>query len=145
MMLPKITELEFNIEQTETVPKIGKSFLFDFEKGEFVLENGKMVELHGIDALKMWIEKVIQTEKFRFEIYEGIDYGVTIEDLIGSNLPRAFIEAEIKREVTSSLETHPYIQDITNWQFVRNGKRMSVKFQVITVDGAFDQGVNLVA
>lgn len=134
-MLPKIAELEFNIEQTETVPKIGKSFLFDFEKGDFMRMDGKLVEVTGVEALKVWIHKTLRTEKFRFKVYEGTEHGVTLEDLLGSNLPQPFIEAEIKREVTESLTAHPFINSIENWQFTRIGSRMVINFTAVTVYG----------
>lgn len=141
-MLPKITELEFNTEQLpEDLPPIGKSFLYDFDKGQFVLVDGKMVELHGIDALKAWIMKIMKTERFRFRVYDDAEYGVTLEDLIGSNLPRAFVEAEIKREVSSSLLLHTHISGIEEWSFERDGKWMRIFFRVITVEGAFDMEV----
>lgn len=143
-MLPKITELELNTQQLpETLPPIGKSFLYDFDKGQFILANGKMIELHGIESLKMWIMKVMKTERFRFRVYDNVEYGVTLEDLIGSNLPRAYIEAEIKREVTSSLTRHTHIANIEEWRFSRDGKWMLIHFRVITADGAFEMGVNM--
>jgi hypothetical protein len=143
-MLPKIVELELNNEQpTEDLPKMGKSFLYDFDKGDFVLKNGKLVVVEGIEALKMWIIKTIKTERYRFRIHDNTDYGTTIKDLIGTNYPRAFVKSEIKREVTSSLTNHDLIRDIVNWSFVRDGKWTIIKFQVITVDGAFDQEVTL--
>lgn len=143
-MLPKITELEFNTEQIpEDLPKMGKSFLYDFDKGDFVLRNGKLVVVEGIEALKMWILKAIKTERYRFRIYDETGYGTTIEDLIGTNLPRAFVESEIKREVTSSLTNHQLIENIINWSFVRDGKWMLIKFEVVTVDGAFDMEVRI--
>lgn len=143
-MLPRITELEFDTQQLpETLPPLGKSFLYDFENGQFTLVNGKMVELHGLDSLKMWIMKVMKTERFRFRVYDNVEYGVTLEDLIGSNLPRAYIEAEIKREVTSALTRHTHIENIEEWSFVRDGKWMRIKFRVITVEGAFEMEVNM--
>lgn len=141
-MLPKIAELEFeNVDVTEELPPIGINFLYDFVAGDFVYQDGKLVELHGIESLKMWIMKVMKTERFRFRVYEGVDYGVSLEDLIGSNLPRAYIEAEIKREVTTSLVQHPYIEDIQEWTFERDGKWMRVFFRVTTPEGAFEQEV----
>lgn len=138
-MLPKIAQLEFNNQEIKTdLPPLGKSFLYDFKKGDFVMRNGKMVEVHGLETLKQWILKVLKTERFRFRIYKDIPYGVTLEDLIGSNLPRAFVEAEIKREVTESLMEHTHIQAIQEWQFIRDGTWMRIKFRVITVEGAFD-------
>lgn len=133
MMLPRIAELEFNMEDTtEELLPIGKSFLFDFDKGEFVFRNGKMVELHGVESLKMWIRKVLRTERFRFKIYEDVPYGVLLEELIGLNLPRSFIESELQREVTESLLLSPYITDVQEWTFQRDGKKMSVFFRVIS-------------
>lgn len=141
-MLPQITELEFDTETIpEDLPPLGKSFLFDFDKCDFVLKDGKMIELHGIDVLKQWITKVLKTERFRFRIYDGVEYGVTLEDLIGSNFPRSFIEAEIKREVTTSLLRHTHIRSVENWEFERDGKWMRIKFRVITTDDSFEQEV----
>ncbi|OXS67527.1 hypothetical protein B1B04_22305 [Lysinibacillus sp. KCTC 33748] len=138
-MLPKIAELEFNTQETEIdLPPLGKSFLYDFDKGDFVIRNGKMVAIHGLETLKQWILKVLKTERFRFRIYKDIPFGATLEDLIGSSLPRAFVEAEIKREVTAALLEHTHIQDVQEWQFVRDGKWMRIQFRVITVEGAFD-------
>lgn len=143
-MLPQITELEFDTEQmTEDLPPIGKSFLFDFDKGDFVLKDGKMIELYGIDSLKMWITKILKTEQFRFRVYKNVTYGVTLEDLIGSNLPRAYVESEIKREVTSSLLLSPYINRVEGWSFERDGKWMRIYFHVISVEGAFDMEVSV--
>lgn len=143
-MLPQITKLEFD---TVTIPEdsspLGKSFLFDFDKCDFVLKDGKMIELHGFDVLKQWITKVLKTERFRFQIYDGVEYGVTLEDLIGSNFPRSFIEAEIKREVTTSLLRHTHIRSVGNWGFERDDTFMRIKFKVNTVEGTFEQEVTL--
>ncbi|GED64356.1 DUF2634 domain-containing protein [Lysinibacillus fusiformis] len=143
-MLPKITELEFNTQENETdLPPLGKSFLYDFDKGDFVIRNGKMVAIHGLETLKQWIIKVLKTERFRFRIYKDENYGATLDDLIGSSLPRAFIEAEIKREVTAALLEHTHIQEVQEWQFERDGKWMRIKFRVVTVEGAFDMDEQL--
>lgn len=99
-----------------------------------------MIVLEGIEALKMWILKVIRTEKFRFRIYESSvyeedeQYGVTLEDLIGSNFDREFIEAEIEREVTEALLLHEYIVSVDEWSFERDSKKMVVSFAVTTYD-----------
>lgn len=150
-MLPEIADLEFVNEDLleEDEPLIGKSFLFDFKKGDFVLKDGKLVVLEGIEALKMWIVKVIRTEKFRFRIYENTgfeddeQYGVMLEDLIGSNFDREFIEAEIEREVTEALLLHEYIISVDEWQFERNSKKMTVSFAVTTYDETLNMEVDL--
>lgn len=150
-MLPEIADLEFENDELleEDEPTIGKSFLFDFKKGDFVMKDGKLVVLEGIEALKMWIIKVIRTEKFRFRIYENTEfendeqYGVMLEDLIGSNFDREFIEAEIEREVTEALLLHEYIISVDEWQFERNSKKMTVSFAVTTYDETLNMEVDL--
>lgn len=150
-MLPSIADLEFENDELaeEDVPTIGKSFLFDFKKGDFVFKDGKLVVLEGMEALKMWIIKVIRTEKFRFRIYENTEfendeqYGVMLEDLIGSNFDREFIEAEIEREVTEALLLHEYIISVDEWQFERNSKKMTVSFAVTTYDETLNMEVDL--
>lgn len=152
-MLPDIADLEFESEELleEDVPTIGKSFLYDFKKGEFVMKDGKLIVLEGIEALKMWIMKVIRTEKFRFRIYENTEYeedeqyGVTIEDLIGSNFDREFIEAEIEREVTEALLLHEYIVSVDEWSFERTSKKLTVSFVVTTYEENLNMEVDLVA
>lgn len=58
----------------------GKSFLFDFDTNNFVIKDGKLVEVEGIEAIKTWIAKILRTEKFKFNIYD--EYGVKLEDLM---------------------------------------------------------------
>ncbi|MCB4959059.1 DUF2634 domain-containing protein [Streptococcus mutans] len=136
--------MEFDVEEvTETHVPMGKTYLYDFKKGEFILRNGKQVEVFGKDALRVWIEKVLRTEYGRFCIYKGEEYGVVLEDLIGSNHPQSFVEAEIKREVGIALLRHQDIDAIEKWAFVREGKWMRVQFEVITRDGAFDMEVEI--
>lgn len=142
-MFPQVDESNIPNEEKEfkKARHTGKSFLYDFKKGDFVTHNGKLVEVIGIEALKVWIEKIIRTEKFRFRIYEATSddpYGVTIEDLFSSPLPRAFIESEIKREVTASILTHSEIQSLENWRFEYKGGHTSIYFTVELIDGAFN-------
>jgi len=143
--LPEITELEIGeVELEEELEPIGKTFLYDFDKGDFVMKGGKMIELFEVDSLKMWIMKVMKSESFRFRIYNDSVYGTGIESLIGSSLPRAYIEAEIEREVTESLLLSPYINRLEGWTFQRDGKRMRTKFKVISpMYNTFDMEVSI--
>ena len=84
-----------NVKQAGT-----KSYLFDFDKGDFAVRDGKLVECDGIDAIKVWIEKILRTEKHRYKIYDGTDYGCQIEDLIiGNTYSFEFTDSELKREI----------------------------------------------
>lgn len=148
-MFPTITQLEFVTETEETI-QLGRSFLFDFNENKFVMENGKFIVVEGIEALKMWIEKTIRTEKFRFKIYEknndrDSEYGVRIEDLIiGNDYPILFIESELKREITDALLKHPAISNLSEWLIDKEDDVLNINFTVELTDGViFKQGVSI--
>lgn len=111
----------------------GKSFLYDFEKGDFIYKNGAPVVVEGKAAIIAWIEKVIRTEKFRFNVHKDIDYGVTIEDLIGGRFPKDFTESEIEREITEALLKNEYILNVSEWTFEYSGSTLIISFSV-TID-----------
>lgn len=144
-MLPKITELEFNIQaQEETVQSLGKSFLFDFVTGEFVKQDGKLVRVSGKEAIKVWIEKQLRTEFDRYKVYEGTNYGLKTDDLIGHVYPLPFIESELRRELTEKLTTHPEISGMSNFTVVRTKKGLDVTFKVDLISNeTFEQEVSI--
>lgn len=145
-MIPKLVNIEDLpiIEETieEEQPEIKPSFLFDYNKGDFILENGKLVKVTGVQALKIWIEKVLRTELDRFKVYQDKSYGINLEGLIGSQLPQAFVESELEREITETLTIHPMIDSITDFELQRESNLGLAVFSVNLVDGdSFDQEV----
>lgn len=136
-----------NTNNQETTQKMGKSFLFDFKTGDFVIRDGKLVEIEDIEALKIWIEKILRTEKFKFKIYKKEDknqYGITIQDLIaGYNYPKEFIESEIKREVTEALLKNVLIESLEDWTIEKSNPVLNISFRVVLKDGnSFDKEVS---
>ena len=132
-MFPRTQDLP-DVTNAETVMS-GKSFLFDFTAGDFIIRDGKLVECKGIDAIKVWIEKILRTEKGRFRIYNDTDYGCRIEDLlVGSNYPVEFIEAELKREIEDALKQNLNILSVSNFNIERSASRITVSMEVETSD-----------
>jgi len=81
----------------------GKSWVFDFDKGDFVLSpTGKVVEADGAEAYRQWAQKTLLTPRYRHPIYSR-NYGQEFEDLLRRNLTRAGNESEIKRMVAEAL------------------------------------------
>ncbi|MBB6217502.1 hypothetical protein HNQ80_003623 [Anaerosolibacter carboniphilus] len=165
-MLPEIAQLEFHVDTQEEQVELGKSFLFIFNKdnfekedyakwgfkeeeieekvkeGDFLLKDGRLIRVDGMEALKIWIIKVLKTEKSKYKIYDDTDYGAGLEDLMGQTLPIDFVESELKREIKSALEKHPRIKSISNLQTTRDGARVIVEFTVNLVEGnTFNQEV----
>jgi hypothetical protein len=127
--------------QTNTItPSTNKITLnFDFETGEFVIKDGKIEELSGLEGLKIWIKKILETEKNRFKIYDTDDivtYGISLLDIITSGNPIAYIESELTKEITEILLINSDILSVSNFIFSRDIKRtLTVKFTVGTTYG----------
>ena len=139
-MFPETDEL---LISENTVENTGgtKSFLYDFSKGDFVIRDGKLVPCDSLEAIKVWIEKIIRTEKNRFPIYDGTEYGCYLEDLIiGNNYTVEFVEAELKREIEEALLQHPKITSIGSFTLHRDKTLLSVTLEV----NISDEGTNTV-
>lgn len=112
-----------------------KSYLFDFDSGDFVVRDGKLIECDGIDAVKVWIEKILRTEKGRYTIYADTEYGCHLEDLIiGNSYTVEFIEAELKREIEDALKQNSQIKSVTNFQIIRSKHSITVTLEVVLND-----------
>ena len=136
-MLPEIAQLEFKSQEI-TVADLGKTFKYDFSQGDFVLSDGKLVKVQDLEAIKVWVEKLLRTEKFRFKVYERADqqeYGVTIEDLIGTVLPKSFVDSELKREISEAVTKHPRIASISNLTIEQDDSLAKISFRLNLSDG----------
>ena len=133
-MFPQ-TQSTINI-QSQTESNNGtKTYLFDFDKGDFVIRDGKFVECDGVEAIKVWIEKILRTEKGRFMIYDNTEYGCHLEDLIiGNSYTPEFIEAELKREIEEALLLNSQITSVTNFKISREKNSLTVEMEVHILD-----------
>jgi len=134
-MFPQTTDLTSAL-QGENSAELGKSFLFDFSTGDFVVQDGKVVVADQQTAMRVWIEKILRTEKSRYSIYEGTQYGTSIEDLIiGNNYNIEFAESELRREVEEALTQHPLIIGVSNFSIERTTSGANIIFTVVLKDG----------
>lgn len=136
-----LTDEDIVIRDNDAFAFNGRTFLYDYKKRDFFMKDGKLVEVTGNAAIEAWIEKLIRTERFRFKIYNEVEYGVTLEELIGSIWPRGFVEAEIKREITEAAASNTYIEALTDWSFEREGSYLHISFVYHTAEGAFQMEV----
>ena len=111
------------------------TFDFDFTNGDFILDGSNVSVLSGIDALRIWIEKVIRTQVGRYPLYSD-EYGVNIEDLIiGKGYGFDFIETELKREIQTSLLRNSDITAIRSFTVSKKGTVLDIQFTAVTVYG----------
>ncbi|MED0680334.1 DUF2634 domain-containing protein [Aneurinibacillus thermoaerophilus] len=77
--------------------------LFDFEKGEFVLDSqGRIVEDDGLRGMENLIEKAHQTARNTYEIYSDA-YGTEEQDVLAESLPEDIRQMRVKEAIRDCL------------------------------------------
>ena len=85
-----------------------------------------------LDAVAQAVYLILSTERYQYIIYSW-DYGVELLDLIGKPMP--YVMSEVPRRITEALTQDNRIEDVTDFEFEMKGKRLHVKFTVISSVG----------
>lgn len=125
------------IKDNNETSNSGKSFLFDFSKGDFKLDDtGNLISVNDLEALKIWITKILKTDRNKFVVYEGTNYGIeNLKELITSEFPFEFIKAEIENNVKEVLLQNKSIKSVVNFEFERDKRLLIVRFDCYTIYG----------
>lgn len=127
-------------DTTKTTNAICKEYAWDFEKNDFLLKDGKFLTVTGDEALKIWIYKVMHTEKYVYMAYSQ-HYGNELEDLIGRGYSNELIKSEVERYLKDSLLVNDYITGIENVAVTQENDVLSINFTAITVYGEVNVNV----
>ena len=122
-MIPSITILTEEITE-QKYPN--KTYKIIADKNRI---NGYADEL---DAVTQAVYLILSTERYKHIIYSW-DYGVELLDLIGKPMP--YVMSEVPRRITEALTQDNRITDVTNFEFEKKGKRLHVKFTVVSKIG----------
>ncbi|MFV0517821.1 MAG: DUF2634 domain-containing protein [Aminipila sp.] len=136
MMFPEINE-EFAVKESKET-KQGKSFNYDFDKGDFVVLDGKVEVISDLNSIRVWIRKILETEKSRFKIYqdeEGANYGTSLKSCINQGFPLEFTKIEVEREIREALAKNSAIKLVHSFEFNKINRRLICSFIVETVYG----------
>ena len=121
-------------QQAEPAPRYGKSWLFDFKKGDFVLDGaGRVVEADGHTAWVQWCIKTILTQRFAYVIYSS-DYGTELEEA-QKQPDRKAVEIELERAITEALLVDPRTEMVKDFVFEWEGDTVKVSFVAVPVVG----------
>ncbi len=104
-------------EQDKTTVAYGKSWKFDFDKMEFVVDGGgRIKEADEDEAWIIWCYKALLTARYRYAIYSD-NYGSELEEIIGRNYPKEVLQSEIERTVKETLLADPRTASVDNFSF----------------------------
>ena len=148
-MFPKINLdiTKEEVQENRSKENQGITYLYDFKKEDFILKNGRLVEAEGKEGVKVWIEKMLLTDEYTFNIYkeyEGDEYGTTIRKLIlGKKIPRLLLHSELKRIIEEKTKQNIEIERIEDFKIEQRMATLIIYFTVILIDGeSFRQEVS---
>lgn len=124
------------------------SYLYDFDKGDFVYKNGNPVLVRGREAIKIWVEKALRTRIYTYDIYDETDeeglleqreYGSNIWRIIrGNKFPELMVHAETKRDVEETLSYNDKIKGIEDYEIelgtINKSHLLKISFKIILVN-----------
>jgi hypothetical protein len=126
---------ENNIESLEEPLEFKGSYLFDFEKGEFVTNpDGTIAKCDDFQAYIQWCNKALATPRYKLAYSDLV--GQEFKKIIGSGLTREAIELEIKRMTIETLIVHPRTKSVDNFKFVWSDNKEEVyyTYEIQTID-----------
>ncbi|KYM52129.1 hypothetical protein A2U07_07050 [Fusobacterium necrophorum subsp. funduliforme] len=138
-ILPKINFVDYsktvNIKEKQ---KNGKTFLIDFQKGKMLRVNGKLIKTDDERAVRMWIEKALLTEKFKWNIYKdngSNQYGMQYKAmLLGQRFPTPALYSEFTRELEETVLKNKQIKEIKDIDVKLVKHTLETRFTVVLQD-----------
>lgn len=97
----------------------------------------------GRRALRQFVRMTLQTERFRYLIYDG-NYGSELHALISEDLTPELLRTEIPRVIREALTADNRIRDVINFEINRDRDAYFVTFEVVTADGTFTEEMEVV-
>lgn len=124
---PEVTETF----EEDAITERGINILYDFDREDFILKDGKFIEVVGNAGVAFWIEKTLRTEFESCEVYKNTEYGTKLKELQGNYLPRKVMENVIKDNIENSLLKHERIKSLDNFTVQKNNDEIFISFDVV--------------
>ena len=128
------------VEVAEVEIPLAREYAYDFTKGDFKLKNGKTYIVEGNEAIKIWIEKVLLTGRYKHIIFSWM-FGSEFEDkIIGRGYTQGLIKAEAERYTREAINSSlaDYVISMTNFDISFIDSTLTIAFTVKTIYGEVD-------
>ena len=126
--MPKIKTTTINNKNTNA--PLLKEYAWDFDKDDFLLENGKFVIVEGLEALKIRNYLSLKIYKGRFFIYKN-KVGTRLKDLIGRD--RNYVSLHVKSMIEEAILDNVYVTGIEDVEISYNNGKIIVEFKVLNI------------
>ena len=118
----------------EEVQQPSRTYKLDFARGRVA----GMTD--GLDAVKQAAFKILQTDRYQYEIY-SFDYGHELNRLIGGD-PR-LVRSEASRMIREALLQDDRITSVSDMQVMIGEDSLTATLTVISDAGRFEQEVRI--
>lgn len=109
-----------------------KDILWDVEKNEIVIQDGKNIITNKLEQVKQWLLVLIKTEVEKYNVYKGTEFGMTnLYNLIGHQfITSPFVVSELKRELKEKCLLNKNIDSVENIEISNNFNELKIKMTV---------------
>lgn len=98
-------------------------------------------KIDGKDAIMQTIQKILNTDRYAYEIYDWY-YGQQLIELLGKDF--AYAEAEIPRIINEALLQDDRITEVVDFEFEKtDSESLTVTFLVKTIFGNLDYNMEI--
>lgn len=118
---------------TEKLP-VFKEYAWDYHSGQHIFEKGKIKVVEKNEALKVWIYKVLKTDRYKFLGYSW-QYGHEFTQLIGLSMTNEEKQTKFQRLLEECLLINPYIQSLELESVLVDEDDITMNIQVETIYG----------
>jgi phage baseplate assembly protein W len=124
--------LQYRIEAAVPLNPIGRTWAFDFSKGEFDMQSGgtpKRLADNDTRIIQQWIRRALTTERLSYGIYPP-EFGVELAPVLNNSLTGPAAIAHIVNTVQEALTYHDRINLVSNVRVTDQGGRIFVSAEV---------------
>lgn len=107
----------------------------------FLVEEEQVAGMNeGLEAMRQAVEIMLTTERYDYQIYTE-NFGVELDQLVGQDPD--YIQATFPELIRDAFSIDNRILREENYVFKTSGDTMTITFDVVTVFGTFNQGVEI--
>lgn len=106
----------------------------DYERGRPVWAGGGPVFVTGLEAVRGWAWRAVDTARYRFSVFDW-SYGCELEELVGQPYQENTKRSEAERYVREALLVSPYIREVRVTGVEFEGSTLHIAADMETVYG----------
>ena len=128
-LFPVIQQPQLIKEQDIYDKQLRKSFSWDREKGDFILDGGgRVAESSGLEAYEIWCRKAVATARYSCLAYPS-EIGTELERAMKKKTRKA-CETAIERTIKEALKVNPRTEYVRGFSFTWEGDHVKTSFTV---------------